>query len=124
MFAASRDSMFVPRNGGGKSGKSSDTEQADVTSEAEFGLLLSKLREEVSEAYHGPASAPACNTVLFRATRMVDGRTRRKSPDLGWARSLQRKLSVVEVAADHFDMIKGQHAGIIADEIKRLARSS
>jgi thioesterase domain-containing protein/acyl carrier protein len=124
MFAASRDPMFVPGNGGGKSGKTSDIERADVTSEVEFGLLLSKLREEVSEAYHGPESVPAWNTALFRATRMVDGRTRRKSSDLGWARSLQRKLSVVEVAADHFNMIKGQYAGIIADEINRLARSS
>ena len=82
-------------NSGPIAGKFSGITQTDATSEAEFGFLLAELREKAAEAYRGPKCALACPTVLFQATRMVDGRPRNISPDLGWARLLERRLSVV-----------------------------
>ena len=86
---------LVPRNTGRTSSESTDIEHIDVMSEAEFGLLLTKLRDEVSEAYRGPGRVLACHTVLFQATKMVDGRARSISPDLGWARVLEPRLSAM-----------------------------
>jgi thioesterase domain-containing protein/acyl carrier protein len=101
-----------------KSSKVSAAQQADTTSDAEFGSLLAQLRERTSEAYRGPKHAPACRTVLFQATRTVDGQTQRVDPDLGWARVLETNLSVTPVAANHFNMVKDPHASYLAAKIK------
>ena len=123
-FAQYWERAFAWSNSEPIAGKVSGITQTDATSEAEFGSLLAELREKAAEAYRGPKCALACPTVLFQATRMVDGRPRNISPDLGWARLLEPRLSVVRVATDHFNMVKGQHGSFIAEEIKRFARLS
>jgi thioesterase domain-containing protein/acyl carrier protein len=116
------DRLVVRRSDRLNSKKSSASDQPH--SEIEFGSLLTTLREKAAEAYRGPDQALDCHTVLFQASKMVDGRSKRINPDLGWANVLKSKLIVITVAADHFDMVKGQHASNLAEEIKRLARIS
>jgi thioesterase domain-containing protein len=113
---------FNPTKDSAKPGRSPGIQRADGRSENEFGSLLSKVRERTLQAYRGPERAVACHTVLFQATKTVDGRIRHIDPGFGWARSLGPNLSTMQFAADHFNMIKGKDAGHLAEEIKRLTR--
>jgi thioesterase domain-containing protein/acyl carrier protein len=102
----------------------SAVQSENTASDAEFGSLLSQLRDRTSEAYRGPKCAPGCRTVLFQATRTADGRARRIDPDLGWAAVLETNLSVTPVAADHFNMIKDPHASYLAAKIKCMTTTA
>jgi len=112
--------LFAVTSNGSKSSKVSAVQQANTTSDMEFGRLLSQLREKTSEAYPGPRRSPACRTVLFQATKTVEGQTRRIDPDPGWARVLKANLSVTPIAADHFNMVTGEPAKHLAAKIKRF----
>ncbi len=118
LLRACVNGLSVVTRNGSKSSRVSAVQSENTASDAEFGSLLSQLRDRTSEAYRGPKCAPACRIVLFQATRTADGRARRIDPDLGWARGLETNLSVTPVAADHFDMIKDPHASYIAVKIK------
>ncbi len=96
------------------------THDLDTITETEFGAMLRSFRERASDAYRGPKRAPACRTVLFRATERMDGQSRRIDPDLGWARHLEPNLSIVPVPGNHFTMIKPESVTHIGDEINRL----
>lgn len=112
--------LFAVTSNGSKSSKVSADQQAGTISDMEFATLLSQLREKTSAAYRGPRSSPACRTVLFRATRTMEGQTRGIDPDLGWARALEANLSVTPIAADHFNMVRGEPAKHLAAKIKRF----
>lgn len=107
---------------GNKSARFTPVDQASDNSDAQFGALLSQIRERTSAAYRGPERAPACRTVLFQATKTAEGHIRRVDPDPGWARVLKPNLSVMAMASDHFNMVKGQGAKRLAEEIKRFTR--
>ena len=48
----------------------------------------------------------------------------KQDPDLGWARPLAAKLTMVSAPGHHFDMLQGDHANFVAHEInKRISGS-
>ena len=119
-----RGRPFGPTNGSAPTAKAeaAAVEPTAALSETDFGLMLRDLREMAAGAYRGPGGILACQTVLFQASKRVDGRNRRIDPDLGWARQLEPNLAVMPVSADHFGMVKGEGARRLANEINRLAR--
>jgi thioesterase domain-containing protein len=112
--------LFSVTGNSSRSSKVSAVQQASTMSDMEFATLLSQLREKTSAAYRGPMRRPACRTVLFRATKTVEGQTRRIDRDRGWARALEANLSVTPIAADHFNMVRGEQAQHLAAKIKRF----
>jgi thioesterase domain-containing protein/aryl carrier-like protein len=101
----------------------SDALKASLTDpEADLGLIFHDIREKISRAYRGPQCALKAHTVLFRATETRDGRPMRADPNLGWARQLERKLTVIPVPGDHFSLLTGDHARYLAKEMERQIR--
>ncbi len=93
------------------------TLQRQNQSEANFGHMLSVLRDRGSEAYNGPLRALRCSTILFRATETPNGRTIKRDPDLGWARPLAKNFTIIPTPGHHSDILKGRHANDVAREI-------
>jgi acyl-coenzyme A synthetase/AMP-(fatty) acid ligase/thioesterase domain-containing protein/acyl carrier protein len=114
-----RRARFLARNAFHRLTQSAIFEKAPTNAEADIGSIFRDLREEASQAYAGPKRPLVSQTVLFRATKSVEGRVMRIDPDLGWARHLGANLTVVMTPGNHETLLSREYVSYVAGEIDR-----